>query len=72
MKLTHSDFRHLHANGYIIMEAKNAPPLLLATVEYIQMLADAFAAGHSVNIAGHQIVGNKDHSQCPECVKEKS
>ena len=71
LKFTNDDSEKLNDDGYIVCEAPDVPPLLLATKAYLQVIANAFAAGHGVTFGGETIYGNPDHSQCPDCVKEK-
>ena len=67
MRFTKKDLIELTETGHIVMAAKDAKPLLVVTMDYLQTLADGFAAGHAVTIGDEVIVGDPDNSVCPEC-----
>lgn len=71
LKLSQSDSDQLNDAGYIVAEGNGAPPLMLITMEYLQTLADAFAAGHQVKVGGITITGEAEHSSCSMCEESK-
>lgn len=76
LELNVDDLAQLNENGHIIanrnMDSREleAEPLLIVTMEYLQMLADGFSAGHALLINGQTIIGNPDDMQCPQCAGE--
>lgn len=71
VKFDNKDSEQLNNEGYITLEGKGAPPLMIITMEYLQKLANIFSSGLSVEIAGVMIEG-QGGVECPECVKEKN
>jgi|ERR1019366_132535 hypothetical protein len=73
IELNVDDLAQLNEDGHIIANInmdsgeKEAEPLLLVTMEYLQMLADGFSAGHALLINGLTISGNPENMQCPKC-----
>ena len=71
MQFTQKDSDCLNDQGYIVLEAKNAPPLIVCTMEYLQMLANNFAAGHSLQIGNQSIEPDASQHDCEKCHQEE-
>jgi hypothetical protein len=71
MKLSKEDSDNLNENSQIVFEAEGAPTLILLTLDKLQSWADAFAAGHQLNIGKTTIVGDPERSKCPGCEHDK-
>jgi hypothetical protein len=71
MQFSSDDSDNLNEQGYIVLEAKNAPTLIVCTLDYLQRLANNFAAGHSLKIGNQNIEPDASQHECEKCHQEE-